>query len=77
MKPYAKQGPANVGNISLRCRRHNLYEAELIFGAHGASVVREGPELFVPRPMPAFVGAEPPSSDAYSSERGRDSQENH
>jgi 5-methylcytosine-specific restriction endonuclease McrA len=32
--PYAKQGPATVANISLRCRRHNQYEAELIFGPY-------------------------------------------
>jgi hypothetical protein len=24
-------GPATVENISLRCRRHNQYEAELVF----------------------------------------------
>ena len=28
----AKQGPATVGNIRLRCWRHNQYEAELVFG---------------------------------------------
>jgi hypothetical protein len=32
VQPYAKQGPATVANISLRCWRHNQYEAELIFG---------------------------------------------
>jgi 5-methylcytosine-specific restriction endonuclease McrA len=32
--PYAKRGPATVENISLRCRRHNQYEAELVFGPH-------------------------------------------
>jgi hypothetical protein len=42
-QPYANQGPATVANISLRCRRHNEYEAELIFGPHGASIVRERP----------------------------------
>jgi len=41
IQPYAKQGPATVANISLRCWRHNQYEAELIFGPHGASRVRE------------------------------------
>jgi len=41
VQPYAKQGPATVENISLRCRRHNQYEAELVFGPHGASIVRE------------------------------------
>jgi len=30
--PYALDGPSTVGNISLRCRRHNQYEAELAFG---------------------------------------------
>jgi hypothetical protein len=39
--PYALRGPAIVANISLRCRRHNDYEAELIFGPHGPSTVRE------------------------------------
>ena len=29
--PYALDGPSTVGNISLRCRRHNQYEAELAF----------------------------------------------
>jgi hypothetical protein len=32
--PYAMDGPATVGNISLRCRRHNQYEAELVFGPY-------------------------------------------
>jgi len=39
--PYAKGGLATVENISLRCRRHNQYEAELVFGPHGTSVARE------------------------------------
>jgi hypothetical protein len=42
---YAKQGPATVANISLRCRRHNQFESELIFGPYGASMVREGASL--------------------------------
>jgi hypothetical protein len=35
------QGPPTVANISLRCSRHNQYEAELIFGPHDPSIVRE------------------------------------
>jgi 5-methylcytosine-specific restriction endonuclease McrA len=35
VKAYAKYGPATVDNISLRCRPHNRYEAELVFGPHG------------------------------------------
>ena len=31
--PFALDGPATVGNVSLRCRRHNQYEAELVFGS--------------------------------------------
>jgi hypothetical protein len=46
IQPYAKQGPATVANISLRCWRHNQYEAELIFGPHGPSMVREGLQSF-------------------------------
>ena len=35
VRPYAKGGPATVENVSLRCRRHNQYEAELVFGPRG------------------------------------------
>jgi len=41
IQPYALEGPATVGNISIRCRRHNAYEAELIFGPRGPSTVGE------------------------------------
>jgi hypothetical protein len=41
IEPYAMQGPPTVANISLRCSRHNQYEAELIFGPHDPSIVRE------------------------------------
>jgi 5-methylcytosine-specific restriction endonuclease McrA len=37
--PHALGGLATVENISLRCRRHNQYEAELVFG--GRSEDRE------------------------------------
>ena len=39
IQPHALKGPATVANIALRCRRHNVYEAEIIFGA------REGPSV--------------------------------
>jgi len=35
IQTYAHGGPATVENISLRCRRHNQYEGELIFGPRG------------------------------------------
>jgi len=31
-QPYAMHGPSTIANISLRCWRHNQYEAALIFG---------------------------------------------
>jgi hypothetical protein len=42
-QPYARGGEATVENIALRCRAHNVYEAELIFGPYDASRVRETP----------------------------------
>jgi 5-methylcytosine-specific restriction endonuclease McrA len=35
--PYARGGRATLDNISLRCRRHNQYEAEIVFGPRGVS----------------------------------------
>jgi len=40
--PHAYGGQSTVDNISLRCRAHNAYESELIFGRFDPSVVREG-----------------------------------
>jgi hypothetical protein len=33
---FAKGGPATLANIALRCRRHNQYEADLVFGPRKA-----------------------------------------
>jgi len=42
---HALGGPATIGNISLRCRRHNQYEAERVFGpramARGRRIARQ------------------------------------
>ncbi|MDQ3069405.1 MAG: HNH endonuclease [Acidobacteriota bacterium] len=32
VRPFAHGGPATVGNIELRCRAHNVYEAEVLAG---------------------------------------------
>jgi hypothetical protein len=32
IQPYALDGPATVGNMALRCQRHNQYEGEVVFG---------------------------------------------
>ena len=34
VETHARGGAATVENISLRCRRHNQYEAELVFGPY-------------------------------------------
>lgn len=39
--PFAAGGPATVDNVALRCRRHNQYEARLVFGPHGESSIGE------------------------------------
>src|SRR5688572_19912559 len=50
VQPFAQQGPTTVENISLRCRAHNVYESELVFGRFDPSAVRETPEKYaVPR----------------------------
>jgi hypothetical protein len=48
-EPYALGGEATVENISLRCRTHNVYEAELIFGPYDPSRVRETPRHMASR----------------------------
>lgn len=46
--PYVWGGEATVENISLRCRAHNVYEAELLFGPHEPGV-RETPAVYTAR----------------------------
>ena len=41
--PYALDGPATGGNVSLRCRVHNAYEAELVFGPRPVAAQSEAP----------------------------------
>ena len=43
LRPYAQGGPATIDNITLRCRRHNQYEAELVFGARAANAATARP----------------------------------
>ena len=46
VQPFGHQGPATVDNISLRCRAHNVYESELVFGRFDPSIVREATEIY-------------------------------
>jgi hypothetical protein len=50
VQPFGHQGPATAENISLRCRAHNVYESELVFGRFDPSVVREGAEIYAVSP---------------------------
>jgi 5-methylcytosine-specific restriction endonuclease McrA len=47
VQPHGHKGPATIENISLRCRAHNAYESELVFGRFDPSLVRETPEKYV------------------------------
>ena len=40
-EPHALGGPATVENIALRCRAHNAYESELVFGRFAPAADRE------------------------------------
>ena len=44
--PHVLGGEATVENIALRCREHNVYESELIFGPYDPSRVRETPAAY-------------------------------
>jgi hypothetical protein len=46
IQPYGHQGPATVENISVRCRAHNVFESELVFGPFDASIARESRENY-------------------------------
>jgi hypothetical protein len=50
VRPFAHDGPATVDNIALRCRRHNQYEADLVFGARGPSHEWEEAEASIRTP---------------------------
>jgi hypothetical protein len=40
--PYGAGGEATIGNIELRCRTHNAYEAELFYGTMGDGATEKG-----------------------------------
>jgi hypothetical protein len=46
VEPYAVGGETTVANVSLRCREHNVYEAELVFGPWDPAAVREAPAAY-------------------------------
>jgi len=60
--PYAKGGLSTVENVSLRCRRHNQYEGELVFGPRMTANVRTTSGFRRPAPDVMF-----PTGDEGSS----------
>jgi 5-methylcytosine-specific restriction endonuclease McrA len=48
VEPYAEGGTAAAQNIQLRCRAHNLYEADLFFGTAEPEMVRERRAAYLP-----------------------------
>ena len=48
-EPYAIGGEPTVANISLRCKAHNLYEGELVFGPRAAGPFSSGRKANSPR----------------------------
>ena len=47
VQPYAAGGGATSQNIQLRCRMHNVYEAELCFGMGEPPMVRESQGAYI------------------------------
>ena len=65
LRPFAAGGDATIGNIELRCRAHNQYEADLFF--NGPLVVRESRAIFrrsVPAGWPNARSAGTPDASA-------------
>jgi hypothetical protein len=73
VQPFGHQGPATEANISLRCRAHNVYESEQVFGRFDPSIVREKGETYrVSRGIAPFRngGSRCDSQPPNSSKRG-------
>jgi hypothetical protein len=59
--PYGHQGPATVRNIAVRCRAHNAYESELVFGPYqGPAAGRRGEKTAVSGETRAVPGRKGP-----------------
>jgi hypothetical protein len=61
LEPYAAGGTATVENLSLRCKRHNGYEASLFFGADRPERMREAPAVYGGTAGGLIVGSQGPT----------------
>jgi hypothetical protein len=66
--PYAQNGPATDENIALRCRAHNTYESELVFGRFDPLLVRDTSPTYLAFQGPAAVGGWPSGKENGDSE---------
>ena len=46
VQPFGRQGPATVENISLRCRAHNVYESDQVFGRFDLAAANDTSEMY-------------------------------
>jgi hypothetical protein len=69
LQPYAQGGPATVENVSLRCRRHNQYEGELVFGARESRQATTGTPASVSRRAPGASARAPGAPPAPGTAR--------
>jgi len=68
---FAHGGPATVENVTLRCRAHNAYEAELVFGSRGPTILRESLALYGGgQPGGASVRSAPRDPDGHGAAAG-------
>ena len=47
VQPFADGGPPTIDNISVRCRAHNVYESEIVFGAFKVASARDRRENYI------------------------------
>jgi len=66
VQPFGHQGPGTVDNIALRCRAHNAYESELVFGRFEPSPTARPTEtaLFPGNPRRSGT-ADPPAGSSW------------
>jgi hypothetical protein len=47
VQPFGKKGPATLDNIAIRCRAHNVYESERVFGPFDRAARRANRDFYI------------------------------
>ena len=68
LNPFAAGGEATVDNIQLRCRAHNVYEAEIFFGKGGGATQEATSEPGLPGLGPDRVNVQAVSGGNHRAE---------